>query len=68
MKKSGKFTAGLTSRCAAYIFFLVASSAFIFLKGSDWAYGWIAELYPLGEAFVPTLMSVIGVTAALFSF
>ena len=66
MKKSGKFTAGLTSRCAAYIFFLVASSAFIFLKGSDWAYGWIAELYPLGEAFVPTLMSVIGVTAAFF--
>ena len=54
----------LQSRAGACVFFALAAAAFFFLRGSSWAYGWIAQLYPLGEAFVPALFALIGVCAA----
>lgn len=65
MKLIKKVSNALHSRVGAYIFFLLSVFAFINLKGATWAYGWIAELYPLGDKFVPTLLGVIAVTAAV---
>jgi len=52
------------TRAGSYIFFVMAAAAFTFLYGSRWAYGWIAELYPLGDKFVPVLFCVITLCAA----
>lgn len=65
MKFIKKISDAFHSRAGAYIFFLLSVFAFINLKGATWAYGWIAELYPLGDKFVPTLLGVIAVTAAV---
>lgn len=48
----------LNSLSASYIFSLLSALACAFLYSADWAYGWIAELYPLGENFI-TLMFVL---------
>lgn len=58
LKKAGH---ALQTRGSAYVFFALSVCAFFFLKSAEWAYGWIAALYPLGSNFVPTLLSVIGV-------
>lgn len=55
----------LHSRAGAYISFVLASAAAVFLNSASWAYGWIAELYPLGKFFVPVLFGIIGVSAAV---
>ncbi|MDR0531953.1 MAG: metallophosphoesterase [Oscillospiraceae bacterium] len=52
------------SRVGAFVFYALAASAALFLHSAQWAYGWIAELYPLHERFVPTLFCVIGAAAA----
>lgn len=57
---------GLRTRTAAYIGAVCAAVSFVFLHRATWTHGWIAELYPLGAAFVPTLLTVCaGVGAAL---
>ncbi len=47
------------------MFFVFAALSSAFLKGATWTYGWIAQLYPLGDKFVPTLLCAIGVCAAV---
>ena len=53
------------SRISTFIAFLLSLFAFIFIKGADWTYGWIADSYPLGNKFIPTLLAVIAVSAAV---
>jgi len=65
MKLVKKISDALHSRTGAYIFFLLSVFAFIQLKGATWAYEWIAELYPLGTNFVPTMLGIIAATAAV---
>lgn len=55
IKKAEK---NLNSLSASYIFSLLSAFACAFLYSADWAYDWIAELYPMGENFI-TLMFVI---------
>ncbi len=55
----------IQSRTGAYISFALACAAFVFLSSATWTYGWIAELYPLGDKFVPTLLGVIAAFAAV---
>lgn len=52
------FNALLTKQCA-YVSFILSGFAFMFLKTADWSYSWIAESYPLGKGFVPTLFCII---------
>lgn len=65
MKFIKKISDAFHSRAGAYIFFLLSVFAFINLKGATWAYGWIAELYPLGTKFVPAMLGIIAVTAVI---
>ncbi|MDO4154703.1 MAG: glycoside hydrolase family 18 protein [Clostridia bacterium] len=65
LKKVG---AAVHSRGGAYVFFVLATLSFAFLKSATWTYDWIAQLYPLGDKFVPTLLCVIGVCAAFLLF
>jgi len=60
MKFLKRFEASFHSRTGAYIFYALTAAAFFFLlSAAEWA-SWIAELYPLGERFVPTLLAAIG--------
>lgn len=64
---------GIHSGASAYIFYMLSACAVIFLNSAKWAYGWIAELYPLHDKFVPTLFAIIVFCTAfnfiyLFSF
>ena len=53
------------TKIGAYVFFALSAGAFVFLRSAEWAYGWIANLYPLGEKFVPTVFCIIGFCVAL---
>jgi len=59
MKTIRKISKCLNSRVGSYIFYILGVLAFSFFKSSEFAYGWIAELYPLGEKFIPVLLGVI---------
>lgn len=59
MKALKRIVKPLLSRTAAYVFFIFAASAFIFFKNAAWTYKWIAELYPLGENFVPAVSAAL---------
>lgn len=48
----------INSRAFTYISFVLSVCAAVFLRSATWTYGWIAELYPLGEKFVPTLFGM----------
>lgn len=61
MKKINNVFKFLLTRTAASIFFIVAAVAFAFLKNATWTHNWIAELYPLGNKFVPVFLSAIAV-------
>jgi len=54
----------LNSTSASYIFSLLSAFACAFLYSADWAYGWIAELYPLGENFIKLMFAIIIVSWA----
>jgi len=56
LKKSEK---KLNSLSASYVFSLLSAFACAFLYSAQWAYGWIAELYPLGENFVTLMFALI---------
>lgn len=62
LKKAGNV---FHSRGCSYLFFVLSVCAAIFLKGAEWAYSWIAELYPLGDKFIPVMFGVIGVSIAV---
>lgn len=64
MKGFKRVWGALHSRVGTYVFLVLAAMAFAFLRSATWAYSWIAELYPLGENFVPTVLIVIGVCMA----
>lgn len=53
------------SRAGSYVFFVLTATAFAFLDSATWAYSWIADLYPLGAKFVPVMLGVIAVCAAV---
>ncbi|MGN0562403.1 MAG: hypothetical protein ACI4K6_06310, partial [Candidatus Fimenecus sp.] len=68
MRVLKKIGTAVHSRAGAYVFFVLAALSFAFLKSATWTYGWIAQLYPLGDKFVPILLCVIGVCAAFLLF
>lgn len=61
MKKISCIVNALLSKTASYIFFVLAAVSFAFFSSATWTHGWMAELYPLGEGFVPTFLTLIGV-------
>jgi len=64
-----RFFASFHTRTGAFLFYALAAAAFLFLHSATFAHGWIAELYPLGSAFVPTVLWVIAIFAmALLAF
>lgn len=65
MKFFSKVWDALHTRTATYICFVLSALAYVFLSGATWAYTWIAELYPLGSQFVPTMLGVIIAVAAV---
>lgn len=66
MKAFKKIAEAVNSRLGSFICFTLALSAFTFFYSSDWAYGFIIELYPLGNGFI-TLMFCLTGAAALVS-
>lgn len=60
-----KIAKAVNSRAGAFIFFALSAAAFTFFYSSNWAYGWIAELYPLGDGFITLMLCVTGICAAL---
>lgn len=58
MEKFKKFVKPFFSKTAAYIFFIFAAGAYMFMSNATWTYSWIADLYPLGEKFVPAFLCV----------
>ena len=65
MKLFKKVGNTINSRVFTYISFVLSVCAAVFLSSATWTYGWIADLYPSGDKFVPTLLGVICACAAL---
>ena len=65
MKLFKKVGSAINSRAFAYTSFVLSVCAAVFLSSATWTYGWIADLYPLGDKFVPTLRGVICACAAV---
>lgn len=65
MKFSQKLSNAIHARAASYVYFVLSVCAFVFLRSAVWTYGWIAELYPLGDKFVPTLLGIIALCIAV---
>lgn len=69
MKFFKKLFGALQSKTGAYVFYAFACTAFMFLMSATWTYGWIAQLYPLGDKFVPTVLSIAaGIAVLLFVY
>lgn len=60
-----KVGSAIHSRAFAYTSFVLSVCAAVFLSSATWTYGWIADLYTLGDKFVPTLLGVICACAAV---
>ncbi len=65
MKAIKRIVSALSSRGGTYIFLVLTLCAAVFLRNATWAYTWIAQIYPLGENFVPTLLGVVIACAAV---
>ena len=65
MKFFKKVGSAINSRAFAYTSFVLSVCAAVFLSSATWTYGWIADLYPLGDKFVPTLFGIICACAAV---
>lgn len=50
---------GIHSRVGAYVAYALSALALALIRSAAWAYGWIAELYPLHDKFIPTLKGII---------
>lgn len=59
MKFFKKVGSAINPRAFAYTSFVLSVCAAVFLSSATWTYGWIADLYPLGDKFVPTLLGII---------
>lgn len=59
MKFFKKVGSAINSRAFDYTSFVLSVCAAVFLSSATWTYGWIADLYPLGDKFVPTLLGII---------
>ncbi|MGN0528650.1 MAG: glycoside hydrolase family 18 protein [Eubacterium sp.] len=64
MKFIKRLESKLNSSFGTYIFYFFAVCAFAFFKSADWTYGWIAQLYPMGEGFITFMFAVIIACAA----
>lgn len=55
------------SKTGAYVFYVISALAFAFLSSATWTYSFIADLYPLGAKFVPTVLiaCVLSMAAAV---
>lgn len=49
---------GMHSAISAYIIYAISVAAVVFFHSASWAYGWIAEIYPLGQNFIPVFFAV----------
>lgn len=65
MKFFKKVGSAINSRAFAYTSFVLSVCAAVFLSSATWTYGWIADIYPLGDKIVPTLLGVICACAAV---
>lgn len=65
MDRIKKVSNVLHSRPCSYLYFIFSVCAYIFLNGASWAYGWIAEIYPLGDNFIPVLFGIISACIAI---
>ncbi len=65
MKFFKQLGSAIHSRAFAYMSFVLSVCAALFLSSATWTYGWIADLYPLGDKFVPTLFGIICACAAV---
>ena len=65
MKFFKKVGSAINPRAFAYTSFVLSVCAAVFLSSATWTYGWIADLYPLVDKFVPTLLDVICACAAV---
>ncbi len=65
VKAIKKIAGAINSRTGSFMFFALAAAAFTFFYSSDWAYGWIAELYPLGEGFITLMLCLTGICAGV---
>ena len=65
MKFFKKVGSAINSRAFAYTSFVLSVCAAVFLSSATWTYGWIADLYPLWDKFVPTLLGIICACAAV---
>lgn len=45
--------------------FALSAAAFTFFYSSSWAYGWMAEIYPLGDGFITLMFCIIGISSAV---
>ena len=60
-----KVGSAINFRAFAYTSFVLSVCAAVFLSSATWTYGWIADLYPLGDKFVPTLLGIICACSAV---
>ncbi len=65
MKFFKKVGSAINSRAFAYTSFVLSVCAAVFLSSATWTYGWIADIYPLEDKIVPTLLGVICACAAV---
>lgn len=65
MKFFKKVGSAIHSRAFTYTSFVLSVCAAVFLSSATWTYGWIADFYPLGDKFVPTLLGIICACAAV---
>ena len=65
MKFLKRIGSSFSTHIGTFVFFALAATAFFCLRSAKWAYGWIAELYPLGEKFIPMLFILISICAVV---
>lgn len=59
MKFIKKASSILHSKTCTYLLFVFSVCAYIFVDSAQWAYNWIAQLYPLGDKFIPLMLGII---------
>lgn len=55
----------LNTKCSSYFFYALTAVSFAFFYSSTWAHAWMAEIYPLGEKFVPAFLTFIALCGAV---
>ena len=69
MRLIKRIGAAFNTKAGAFVFWALGVTAFFLLQSASWAFGWIPNYYPLGEAFVPlafTLIVIGGVASFVF--